>query len=302
MRKTESEPDLHWVALSLNPHIGAKTLQALQACFGTELAAVFAAPKSALLQVPGIGSASADAILGANLPQIARQMQGWQRDGLQILTPDDPRYPAPLRPLVDAPPTLFARGQLDAQLWQRAIAIVGTREPSPAARYIAQQLAMKLARAGCTVLSGLALGIDSVAHAAALAQCGRTVAVLGSGLLKVTPASNRARARDILHRGALLSELHPGWGPNAQRLVARNRIITGLSQALVVVESGARGGAMYAARFATRQGKAVFTFDLPAAGNQALLAAGAQPLPVEEPLWGLARFLSPAAGTIAPCE
>ena len=157
------------------------------------------------------------------------------------------------------------------------MAIVGTREPSKEARYITLQLAMQLARADRAVVSGLALGIDTAAHAGALSANGVTVAVLGSGICNIYPEANRPLAQRIRAKGALLSETHPRWSANAQRLVSRNRIISGLSRAVIVVESDADGGAMYSARFAGEQGRPVYTFDLPAGGtHQRLIAEGAQ--------------------------
>ena len=201
----------------------------------------------------------------------------------------------PLRDLDDAPPTLFWRGCLAPAAWAKTVAIVGTRAPSQAARFIALRLAMQLARAGITVISGLALGIDTAAHSGALSAAGVTFAVLGSGLLNVYPPTNQELAARILQTGALVSELHPCWGANAQRLVSRNRIISGLSRALIVVESDVQGGAMYAARFAREQGRPVYTFDLPASGNQALIRGGARVLDRDNPAAALRRSLKSAA-------
>ena len=200
------------------------------------------------------------------------------------MTPGNPAYPARLQALDDAPPLLFARGCLQESIWARTVAVVGRRQPSDRARFLTLQLALHLARAGVTVVSGLALGIDTAAHQGALEAGGATVAVLGSGLRRVYPAANRERAQRIEAAGALISQVPPDWGVNAQRLVARNRIISGLAQRIVLVESGADGGAMYTVRFAHEQGRAVYAFDLPASGNQLALQNGAKPLSQEEPL------------------
>ena len=125
----------------------------------------------------------------------------------------------------------------------------------------------------------LALGIDAAAHAAALAAGGTTIAVLGSGVLNIYPPKNRTIASRIVDSGALVSEVHPALAPNAQRLVSRNRIISGLSQAVIMIESAADGGAMHTARFAMEQGRKVYTFRLPASGNGKLMRAGAAVLP-----------------------
>ena len=214
------------------------------------------------------------------------------------MTTHDQDYPAPLRELDQAPPLIFALGELGADLWTKTLAIVGTRIPTKEARYITLQLASKLSRSDYTVVSGLALGIDTAGHTGALSAQGRTVAVLGSGVLNIYPESNRKLAGHILERGALISELHPRWGANAQRLVSRNRIISGLSQAVILVESNADGGAMYTARFAREQGRPVYTFDLPSSGNQALIKNGAVVLNRDDPLGFPLQFLACGSGLV----
>lgn len=172
---------------------------------------------------------------------------------------------------------------------------MGTRSPSQDARFITLQLAMQLARAGYAVVSGLALGIDAAAHTGALSAAGATIAVLGSGVLNVYPSGNQELAERIRDSGALVSESHPYGSANAQRLVSRNRIISGLSRAVIVVESDAPGGAMYTARFAREQGRPVYTFDLPASGNQSLIESGAIVLKRDDPLDLLLGALNAAA-------
>ena len=284
MTPSDAELDDLWLALGLSPHIGARTLSSLRRYFQDDLAAVMAAPPEELLRVKGVGPAIARYISAIDLNRVARQRASWQGQGVAILHPACPAYPRPLCALDDAPPLLFARGQLEPKLWQHAFAIVGTREPSQEARFRTLQLAAQLARQGCTVVSGLALGIDAAAHTGALSHQGRSIAVLGSGLLNIYPRANRQLAERLLERGGLMSSLHPGWGANAQRLVARNRIISGLSRAVILVESQLDGGAMYTARFAREQGRPVYTYDLPASGNQALLRDGAFVLPADDPL------------------
>ena len=284
MKRTDASADVLRVALSLSPHIGAKTFDSLLHHFDQDLAAVLAAPQAELLRVKGVGQTIAREIIAIDLTQVAEQMESWRASGVATVTSGDHDYPTPLRELDQAPPILFARGNLGAALWAKTLAIVGTRNPTKEARYITLQLASKLARADCAVVSGLALGIDTAGHTGALSATGRTVAVLGSGVLNIYPESNRKLAARVLERGALISELHPRWGANAQRLVSRNRIISGLSQAVILVESNVDGGAMYAARFAREQGRPVYTFDLPASGNQALIKNGAVVLNRDDPL------------------
>src|SRR5262249_44504296 len=155
--------------------------------------------------------------------------------GITIMTLDDPAYPSALREVDDAPATLFV-----CRTWRdgKAAAVVGTRSPSRSAADAARQIGFELAQRGYQVISGMALGIDSAAHIGALAQPdGKTSAVLGSGVLNLYPPGNRPLAQAIQQRGALLSEVHPTAQPKPSSLVARNRIISGLCEAVIVVET-----------------------------------------------------------------
>ncbi|MYE27324.1 MAG: DNA-processing protein DprA [Chloroflexi bacterium] len=292
MKRVEDPAQLQLIALSLSPNIGSATLSNLIQYFDQDLDAALAAPADELMRVPGIGAKIASEIGAINLDRLARELESWRDQGVTILMRGDADYPAPLHAAEDAPMTLFASRVLPAEILPNAVAIVGTRQPSKEARYITLGLAMQLARAGIAVVSGLALGIDTAAHTGALSANGFTIAVLGSGLLRIYPETNRRLAQRIEVAGALISETRPCWGANAQRLVARNRIISGLSQALIVVESDIEGGAMYAARFAREQGRHVYTFDLPATGNQRLIAEGAIALRRDDPLRDLPGLLA----------
>jgi DNA processing protein len=156
------------------------------------------------------------------------------------------------------------------------MAIVGTRNPSAQAYQIATALGTHFAHSGSTVVSGLARGIDTAAHLGALQAGGHTLAVLGSGVCNIYPPENAALAFRILETSALVSEVPPFDGPSTPRLVARNRIISGLSEGVIVVESNDDSGAMHAAKRAREQNRRVYTFDLPASGNQKLIAEGAK--------------------------
>lgn len=284
MKRTELDAEVVHIALSMSPNIGAKTLSNLRQHFNGNLTAVFAATPRELQRVRGIGAKTAAEIGQMDPGRIADQIANWRRRGVAISTMGQAQYPAALRALDDGPPTLFWRGCARPKDARKTVAIVGTRSPSPDARFITLQLAMQLARADYVVVSGLALGIDAAAHSGALSAAGVTIAVLGSGVLKVYPPANRELAARIRNSGALVSELHPYASANAQRLVSRNRIISGLSRAVIVVESDEAGGAMYCARFAREQKRPVYTFDLPASGNQALIKGGAVVLNRDEPL------------------
>jgi DNA processing protein len=265
MKRTDSA----WVALSLLPHVGTKTLANLLDVYG-DAEAVLAADLDSLLQVKGIGRKIAESILAIKLEEIERDMAQWQKAGVQILPHYSPDYPRTLHEIPDYPPTLFLRGNLQEQA--KTAAIVGTRNPSQAAAYLARKLAKNLSEANFWIVSGLALGIDSIAHEAAM---DRTMAVLGGGVLNIYPPQHQKLAQNILNEGAILSENHPLANSSAPRLVVRNRLISGLAQHLIVVETASDGGAMHAAHAAIAQGRRLYTFDLPASGNQQLLAEGA---------------------------
>jgi DNA processing protein len=267
-----------WVALSLVEHVGSRTLSALFQHFGDDPQAILRADARQLQAVPGIGPKIARGIQAVDVAQVRQALAGWQTIGISTVPCLSADYPPRLLNTDDPPATVFMRGTWHPQD-NRAVAIVGTREPSARVARLAQQVGAALAEAGVTVVSGLALGIDTAAHQGALAAAsGRSVSVLGSGVLNIYPPENHTLAMDIASRGVLMSEVHPAAPTSAPRLVARNRIISGLSRALVVVETDADGGAMHAARFARRQGCPVFTFDLKASGNRELLEKGAHML------------------------
>jgi DNA processing protein len=276
-----------WVALCLVPGLGAKTIERLLAHFGS-LDAILAAEVDALIAVPRIGPKLAAAIWAIDLDGIRAAIQAWQADGITILlrAPVDPQdpYPARLLALDDAPPVLFRRGTMlagDAQ----AVAVVGARQPPAPAHDFAATLAAELARRGWCIVSGLAAGIDTAAHTGALHAGGRTLAVLGCGVRAPYPPSNVALAAQIVQQGALFSEQHPDAAPNSPALVARNRLISGLSRAVFVVEAGSASGSLHAARFARSQGRPVYTLATSAAGNRRLIAQGAHPLPPDFSAW-----------------
>jgi len=275
----ENDTLAQWVALSLIPSLGGRTIARLLERFGS-LDAVLSASAEELQQVPGIGPKLAAAIGGVNVAETRQALARWQADGVRVLLWHTPAYPSALDDLPDAPPVLFCRGTLQEDD-RRAVALVGTRQPTAQGRRIAETLAAGCAARGWTVVSGLANGIDTIAHRAALEAGGRTLAVLGSGVCAVYPPGNRALVGRLIERGALLSETHPQASPSAPTLVARNRLISGLSRAVIVVEAGADSGCLHAVRFAQAQGRAVFAVISGARGNAHALAEGAHPLPAD---------------------
>lgn len=269
--------DAAWVALSLADYIGAKKLAALLAHFGTT-SAVLAADETELRRVPGVGPIIAATIRGIDLSQIEAAIPRWQAAGVRIITQHNPDYPQRLQQIDDPPPTLFIRGD-----WQpnpaRTVAIVGTREPSDRARSQAQELGKLLAERGFCVISGLASGIDIAVQMAAFeVPKSYSMAVLGSGVLRIYPQSHQGIASALVGGGVLVSEVHPDFPPNPARLITRNRIISGLSDHVIIVETSVDGGAMHAARRARTQNRQVYVVDNPASGNRALIETGAIPI------------------------
>lgn len=257
-RKGQISSDLlDTLALCLVPGVGPRTRQALLEHFGTP-GKVFETSGALLQEIPGVGPKLATQIHLARDRSQARQI--WElceQQAIQIITNSDPRYPPLLKQIADPPGVLFLRGELRATD-EVAIAIVGTRHPSLYGLRQAERLAASLARAGVTVVSGLARGIDAAAHQGALGAGGRTLAVLASGVLHIYPPEHRSLAEQILAQGALLSEAPPEAEPLAGAFPQRNRLISGLSLGVVVVEAPSRSGALITARHAMEQGREVF--------------------------------------------
>ncbi len=213
--------------------------------------------------VPRAGAPIVDEPLASAIAAAARAPEpllvAVEEAGLRVLVIDDPAYPARLRAIEIPPPVLFVRGSVAALDADRAVAIVGTRRPSEAGRRTAAALAGAMARTGAAVVSGLAVGIDGTAHAATLAEDGRTVAVLGGGHGRLYPRSHAALAAAIVDAGgAVVSELPPGTAPTRWQFPRRNRIISGLADAVVVVEAAPGSGALVTANWALEQGRECF--------------------------------------------
>lgn len=182
-----------------------------------------------------------------------------RQSDVEVLTLDDERYPRRLRGIELPPPVLFVRGSIDALDAPRAVAVVGTRRPTEDGRRIASRIGAALARSGATVVSGLAVGIDGAAHAAVVTARRPTIAVLGGGHGHLYPAAHRNLANRIVEAGgAVISELTPDVAPARGMFPRRNRVISGLSEATVVVEAGLRSGALITAAWALEQGRGCF--------------------------------------------
>ena len=242
--------------LSLVNGVGPKSRKALLERFGTA-GAVLAAPMSELREVPGVGPKLSHAIADADKIDAEGEIALCREHGINIVTESSAAYPRSLREIHDPPGVLFVRGELkpgDAL----AVAIVGTRHGTQYGLRQAERLAGGLARAGLTIVSGLARGIDAAAHRGALAAGGRTIAVLASGVMNIYPPEHDKLAEEVAHCGALVSESPPHAQPLAGTFPQRNRIISGLSLGVIVVEAADRSGALITARHAMEQGREVF--------------------------------------------
>jgi DNA processing protein len=245
------------VRLACLPGVGSRARRDLLAHFGSP-EAVLAASPAALASVPGVGRRLAKAIPGqADTTAADAVLDLCQERGVGILLEGSAGYPPLLGRISDPPGLLFVRGSIEP-CDSLAIAIVGSRHATAYGRRIAWQLAGGLARAGYTIVSGLARGIDAAAHRGALDAGGRTLAVLGSGVLNIYPPEHADLADEVVARGALLAEVPPLAAPQAGCFPQRNRIVSGLSLGVIVVEAAERSGALITARLAGEQGREVF--------------------------------------------
>ena len=270
----------YWVALNMAAGIGPVRFQRLLDICGGARGAWEASDLD--LAAAGLERRTADSLRRlrqrTSPEAVARRLA---QLGIRALTLLDNEYPSNLRQIADAPPVLFVRGRLLAED-SLAVALVGTRRATAYGRAVTERLARDLATAGVTVVSGLAKGVDTAAHVAALEAGGRTLAVLGNGLDQVYPPENGALARRIAEdgRGALVSEFAPGVPPDAVNFPRRNRIISGLSRGVVVVEAAERSGSLITAQYALEQGREIFAvpgspLDPRAKGANRLIKEGA---------------------------
>jgi len=250
--------------LSRIPGVGPGRLRALLTGFGGAAAVAAATPRS-LRHIEGIEEKTAASIASFFRSRAAGEAERFaddqrarsERAGANAVTLWDAAYPAALRHIYDPPPLLFVRGSIrdeDA----RSVAVVGTRKPGPYGMLMAERFASALGEFGLTVVSGLARGIDSAAHAACVREGSRTLAVIGSGIDIIYPAENRGLAGRIASCGAVISELPFGSKPDAANFPRRNRIVSGMSLATLVIETRPGGGAMITAGMALEQGREVF--------------------------------------------
>ena len=272
---------LYWVGFNLVKGIGSVRFRAILEYFGDMELAWNASPGE--LAKAGLS----EKVIGrfVELKSSLDLEKYWEQtlqQGIQVIIWSDASYPSTLKEIDQPPPVLYIRGDLIPEdRW--AVAIVGTRQVTAYGRQVTEELSSTLARNGVTVISGLARGTDAVAHAAALKAGGRTIAVLGSGVDKIYPPEHRQMAEKIMTQGALLSDYAPGTPPESTNFPPRNRIISGLSMAVVVVEAGETSGALITADFAAGQGREVFAVPgnimaVQSKGCNRLIADGARPM------------------------
>lgn len=245
----------NWLALHNVVGLLPAVARALVKAFGTTTQ-VLAASDSLLAQA-GLKPEQRAAIRDPDWTYIQTLLDWAQEPGQALLTPDSRAFPGLLETIPDPPIVLFVRGHIEC-LSNPQLAIVGSRNPTVNALDTAIEFACELSRRGHTITSGLATGIDGAAHRGALKARGQTIAVLGSGVDVIYPKSHRQLADDIAQHGALVSEYLPGTSPKAMNFPRRNRIISGLSQGVLVVEAAARSGSLITARLALEQGREVF--------------------------------------------
>ncbi len=250
------EEELHWLALRLVPGLGSRKAGLLIERFRTPQA-VFRASASELEAAGLTGSVARSVASGCAFEEAATQHEKALEVGAVVVALSGPLYPPRLREIFDPPVVLFARGRVEL-LGSLMLGVVGTRRPTPYGVAVTEKFAGDLARAGLTIVSGMARGIDTAAHKGALAAAGDTVAVLGCGVDVVYPAENRRLASELAEKGLLLSEFPMGAPAYPQNFPIRNRIISGMSAGVLVVEGAQYSGSAITARLAMDQEREVF--------------------------------------------
>ncbi len=270
----------YWVGFSCVHGIGAARISLLRRFFG-DLETAWHATADEYARA-GLGPKTIEALIETRQRlDLDEELRRIDRMGFRVVTIEDEAYPTRLLEIDAPPPVLYLWGEVaEADRW--AVAVVGTRRPSRYGRSVAGEIGRELAASGLTVISGLARGIDGIAHQAALEAGGRTVAVLGSGLDVIYPPEHRGLAAKIARQGAVISDYALGTKPEGRNFPPRNRIISGLSMAVVIVEAGESSGALITADFAVDQGREVFAVpgDITrrsSRGTNALIQAGAHP-------------------------
>jgi len=291
------------IRLAMVSGVGPRIRQSLIERFGSAIE-VFLAGPSELREVKGVGPKLMNAIVRAvDEIDVPAEIQRCRENGIRILIETDDDYPRMLKEVCDPPGVLFVRGEL-RETDGLSVAIVGTRHPTTYGRQQAERLAGCLARAGLTVISGLARGVDGVAHRGAIDAGGRTVAVLGSGVMNIYPPEHKNLADDIAQSaGAVVSENPPLTAPQGGMFPQRNRIISGMTLGTIVIEAAYRSGALITARHAMEQNREVFALpgrvdNRMAGGCNRLIRDGATLIEsVDDVLEQLGPLVEPIAGS-----
>ena len=253
----DHDPYARWLAFGRVKGLGGVGFKKLASSF-TDPTEAFSASAAELEQVDGLHREAIDGLVNfSGWVEIADELRRMRDAGVSFVRFTSQQYPARLRMIADPPPVLYIKGQLRAED-ERAVAIVGSRSASDYGRRVARDLARGLASFGFTVVSGMARGIDGAAHESALKTGGRTIAVLGSGVERAYPPEHEPLYHRISETGAVVSELPVGTRPMAFNFPARNRLISGLSLGVVVVEATEKSGSLITAALALEQGREVF--------------------------------------------
>jgi DNA processing protein len=269
----------YWLAFNRIPGIGPKRYEAMLAHFGTLSAAWAASPGE--LREAGLDTQAVRLITRERCGiDPDAEPQTLEEHGVRALTWADPQFPTRLREIDDSPPVIYVRGELIGSD-ELAIAVVGTRRPTPYGRQVAEELSYQIASNRITVVSGLARGIDAIAHRAALQAGGRTLAVLACGLDMVYPPEHAKLAREIAEHGAVISEQPIGTQPRGDYFPRRNRILSGLSLGVLLVEGDVKSGAMITADKGLNQNREIFAvpgsvFSPQSRGPNSLIQQGAK--------------------------
>ena len=270
-----------YVALALTPGIGSARLQNLLATCGSATG-VLEAPAAFLGTVPGISAAAVSTIKNRRIDDGQRVLDAAEKAGIAVLTPGDAEFPSQLREIPEPPELLFAAGRMES-LTEPAVAIVGSRDHTAYGAQACAMIGSGAARAGIAVVSGMARGLDAVAHSSALDAGGGSIGVLGNGIGVIYPAANRKLYERMSSDGLLLTEFAPGERPHAGGFPRRNRLISALARVTVVVEAAPGSGALITAGTALDQGRDVMAVPGPitsrtSGGTNALIRDGAHPL------------------------
>lgn len=262
---TSNDEQRYWIALNMIPNLVPSKFRILLDHFSNPRA-IWEAPRQQLAEIPGFEGSVETFCRHRAKVDVERELREVAQRGLSVLTLADEGYPQPLRAITAPPPVLYLQGDY-REKDQLAMAIVGTRRPSAYGRLIAEKLAKELGARGFTIVSGLALGIDTAAHRAALGCGARTLGVLGSGFGQPYPRENVKLMQAMGQAGAVLSEFPINTLPDRWTFPRRNRILSGLSRGTVVVEAPERSGALITARLALEQGREVFAVPGPITGE-----------------------------------